>query len=309
MRRAATRLPGEECGARRRGFDAPKGAWYPFRVRVRGCVALLSAGFVAAGTVACGLTADFEGLQGGTRAVDADVDAASPDAASDSLADAPSDAGPVEAAASFCASLTTPVKLCTDFDEGQPVDAGWGATDLYGGEAISVDTVAFSPPGAFLSAINPSGAPSSARLLQAVPTQSPHVHVEFEMLLAPSDGTFELAVIHEVVADGTTYGLYYREVASALQVELRTLQSDGGMVDHIWPIGAPPSTWTRVDLDMDVSDAASIVVKQDGTTVVSETNEPTSTPSRTAMFVELGFYSFTPATAQASFDDAIVDWP
>jgi hypothetical protein len=262
---------------------------------------------VAVCTVACGLTADFEGLQGGTRATT--EAGANVDAASDAFAEASGDAGTEAAPATFCASLATPVKLCTDFDEGQPVDAGWYATDLYGGEAISVGTPAFSPPGAFQSAINPTGAPASARLEESLPTLSPHVHVEFEMLLTPSDGTLELAAVHEVTSDGTTYGLFYREVASALQVELKTLTDDGGMIDQVWPIGAPPATWTHVTIDMDVSDSASITVQQGGTAVVTETNQTTSTPSRTAMFVELGFYSFTPASGQASFDNAIVDWP
>jgi hypothetical protein len=41
---------------------------------------------------------------------------------------------------------------------------------------------------------------------------------------------------------------------------------------------------------------------------VTETNVPTSTDSRTAMFVEVGFYSFTPASGQADFDNVLVDW-
>jgi hypothetical protein len=142
-----------------------------------------------------------------------------------------------------------------------------------------------------------------------VPTLSAHVHVEIEMLLAPRDGTLELAVIHEVTSDGATYGLYLREVASLLQVQLRSRATDGTVFDQTWPVGAPPPSWARIDMDIDVATLGSFVVKQDGKIVVSQTNLPTSTPRRTAMFVEVGVYSFTPATAQASFDNVVVDWP
>jgi hypothetical protein len=294
---------------------------------VRSCAALLFpfafafatafAGLVAAGLVACGITADFSGLQtGGHVSVGPDADA-TPE--TDATVDAPArpeagdagapDSGP-DSGKGFCASLTTAVKLCDDFDEGQPLDAGWGATDTYGGSAISLNATAFSAPSAFFSAVNPSGAPSSARLLQAVPTfTTPHVHVEFEMLLTPSDGTFELAAVHQVTADGTTYGFYYREVKNALQVQLRALTSDGTLVDQSWPIGAPSTGWVRVDMDIDVSASGTLTVQHDGKVVLNETNQSTSTPTRTAMFVELGFYTFDPASGQALFDNAIVDWP
>jgi hypothetical protein len=290
---------------------------------VRRSAVLLCAVAASSALFACGLTADFSGLQGGTRAgpdatlvVDAsglpDVSDASGPVSDGSDAGDLGDAGAVgDAGPGFCASLTTSVKLCSDFDEGKPVETGWTAADVSGGAAISISAPAFSGPGSFLSAINPSGAPSSARLEETLPTQSPHVHVEFEMLLVPTDGQLELAVIHEVTKDGTTYGLYYREVASVLQVQLRSLAADGGVYDQSWPIGAPPAGWVRVDLDMDLGegDAGSFTVYHDGGVVVSQTNVPTSTPSRAAMFVELGFYSFTPASGQANFDNAIVDWP
>ena len=76
-------------------------------------------------------------------------------------------------------------------------------------------SISDSRPGSFSSAINPSGAPSSARLLQSLPTGATQVHVEFAMLLTPTDGTVEVAALHEVTAAGTTYGLFYREVSGA----------------------------------------------------------------------------------------------
>lgn len=205
--------------------------------------------------------------------------------------------------------MTTPVKFCSDFDEGAPLESGWGAIDVYGGQAVRVDATAFSPPGSFFAAINPSGAPASARLLQAVPTTSPHVRVELEMLAAPGDGTIELAVIHETAPDGTTYGLFYQSVNHVLEVRLKTLMGDGTVFDKRWAIGPPSSGWTRVAIDVDVAVAGSFTVRHGGAIVASDTNVPTSTPSRTAMFVELGLYSFTPTSAEARYDDVIVDWP
>ena len=64
-----------------------------------------------------------------------------------------------------------------------------------------------------------------------------------------------------------------------------------------------------VDLDLDLSSSGSFVVQHDGTTVASQANVPTSTPSRTAMFVELGIYSYAPASGQARFDNVTIDWP
>ncbi len=250
------------------------------------------------GATACGLTADFGGLQGGQGA-DAAIDAAAIDAAA-------SDAAAADAAKTFCETLATPVKLCADFDEGGAVDDGWDTSDLTLGGTVGVTTNAFSAPGAFSSAVNPISDPLSARLLENVPTMSPHVHVELEMLLVPSDGTFELAVIHQVAND-TTYGLFFREVASALQAELKTLNADGSEFDMTWPIGPPPADWTHVILDLNVADSGSFTVQQ-GSTVVAQTNVPTSTSGRTSMFVELGLYSFDPAGAQATFDNATIDW-
>jgi hypothetical protein len=239
----------------------------------------------ALGAAGCGLTADFSGLQGGTK-------------------DAGADAG-----TSFCASLAQPVQLCADFDEGAAVDHGWQATDVYGGETVSVDTAAaFSPPGSFLSTINPGGAPSSARLLQSTPTGAQHIHVAFEFSVTQSGGTLELCAVHQVTSDGSTYGLFYREVGGQLQVRLYSLVA-GSTFDQSWPIGQPPSTWTRVDLDLELSSTAgAFVVQHDGATVVSQAGVPTSTPDRTAMFVELGFYSYTPASGQGHFDNVTIDW-
>jgi hypothetical protein len=274
---------------------------------VRRGVLVVCAAVVASASVACGLTASFAGLQGGTLP-DAGADAGG---AVDAGWDADVDATVVDAGPHFCATLATPVKLCDDFDEGQSVEAGWSATDLYGGEAIAITNDSYSPPAAFSSAINPSDAPSSARLLENLPTESSEVHVEFEMLLTSSSetGTIQLAVVHEVTSDGTTYGLYYQEVNGALQAELRALLSDGSTYDQSWPIGNPPTSWTRVDMDMSLlDDGGAFTVQQDGTPVVSQSGVPTSTDSRAALFVELGLYSYTPAGGSAVFDNAIVDW-
>ena len=81
--------------------------------------------------------------------------------------------------------------------------------------------------------------------------------------------------------------------------------------DKTWPVSAPSPTWSHVAIDVVVADAdaGSFTIQQEGKVVLSETNVQTSTPARTAMFVELGFYSNAPESAQVNFDNTIVDWP
>ena len=142
-----------------------------------------------------------------------------------------------------------------------------------------------------------------------MPIDTPHVHVEFEMLLAPLDsGNFEICTLHQPVADGTTYGLFYKYQDGNLLVYLRTLDEDGGESDVVSQIGPPPSGWLHVEIDSDISESATIVVKHDGNVVVNETNVNTSTVTRASMFVELGYYSAASATTLAHFDNVIVDW-
>lgn len=251
---------------------------------------------------ACGLTADFSGLQGG-------VADAGRDSSMDGAADAPAadvmDAG----AAGFCGRVSPPVRLCADFDEGGPVSAGWTSTDVYAGDTVGVDNVYFSPPGSFLGSITQSTTPSSARLQEDLPLDAQKVHVEFEMLLPPVSGNLEICTLHQQLADGTTYGVFYKYENGNLLIFLRTLGGDGGEVDVVNPIGPPPAGWMHVDIDVVVGPSGNIVVKHDGAVVVNDTGVNTSTDSRQSMFVELGYYSFAPATAVAHFDNVIIDWP
>lgn len=253
----------------------------------------------AASSMACGLTADFSGLQGGTR------DAGVADVGNPLQGDGGDTASPD---AGFCASLVTPVHLCADFDEGAAVGAGWSATDVSQGQSATVDFTYYSPPGSFLSVISADDSPASARLQEDLPIDTPHVHVEFEMLLPTFDGNLEVCTLHEPVADGTTYGLFYKYQDGNLLVFVRSLDDDGGEVDYTGQIGPPPATWLHVEIDTDVSESATIVVKHDGVVVLSATDVNTSTLTRGSMFVELGFYAFDPATTLAHFDNVIVDW-
>jgi hypothetical protein len=252
--------------------------------------------------VACGLTADFSGLQGGTR------DAAAADATSADVVDGGM-GGDGAPDAGFCASQTTPVHFCADFDESATVAAGWSSTDIYQGSYAGVDVVYFSSPGSFLSSLDANSSPGSARLVEDVPTDTPHVHVAFEMLLPPlAAGNLEVCTLHQPVSDGTTYGVFYKYQDGNLLVYVRTLGDDGGEIDVVNQIGPPPSGWLHVEIDCDVSESGTIVVKHDGVVVVNDTNVDTSTMSRASMFVELGYYSFDPVSVIAHFDNVIVDW-
>jgi hypothetical protein len=262
----------------------------------------------AACAIACGLTADFSGLQSGTRdagtiadvGADAPVDTVAAEASP--AVDASTDGG------GFCASLPAPVKFCDDFDEDQAIGAGWSSTDVYQGQSVSIDFTYYSPPASFLSSIDAANAPASARLQEDLPIGTPHVHVAFELLLPQVTGNFEICTLHEPVADGTTYGVFYKYQDGNLLVFMRTLDGDGGVDSVVDMIGPPPATWLHVEIDVDVSATGSIVVKHDGVVVASNPTANTATATRAAMFVELGYYSADPATAIAHFDDVIVDW-
>ena len=259
---------------------------------------------------ACGLTADFSNLQGGTR--DAGVPPSAEDGAAEDVEaaaplDAPAEGG--DAHPGFCASLTTPVRFCDDFDEGQAIGDGWDATDVYQGSTAALDFTYYSPPASFLSQIDAASSPGSARLQKDLPIDTPHVHVEFKMLLPQISGqNFELCTLHEPVADGTTYGLFYKYQNGNLLVYVRTLDEDGGENDFVKQIAPPPSGWLDVAIDADISHSATVVVTHGGTVVVNATNVDTSTTNRASMFVELGYYSSNAASAIAHFDDVVVDW-
>ena len=266
---------------------------------VFGCAALYAVG------VGCGLTADFSNLQGGVRDSGASLDVSAPDAP---LTDG---AAPGDAASGFCASLKTTPKLCRDFDEGASVGSGWTQLDVYNAPDPAVDTSLFtSSPASFLSSMKvASGSPASSRVLESLPVLAPSVHAEFQMLLPSGGGPYELFAIHEVTQDGSTYGIFYKLNNGDLSLYVGTLGDDGGVLTNTYPLGPPPATWLHVEMDVEISDTASITVKHDGAVVVSETNVPTATHSRQTLFVELGFYSNAAATARVNFDDVVLDWP
>jgi hypothetical protein len=268
---------------------------------------------------ACGLTADFSGLQdGGADAPDATDTTDATDANHASDANHPTDvaeAAPVDSADAgdggtpgFCATLSTPVHFCDDFDEGQTIGAGWDAIDVYQGSSVLLDFTYYSPPASFLSQISDSNAPASARLQKDLPIDTPHVHFEFEMLLPQLSGDFELCTLHEPVADGTTYGVFYKYQNGNLLLYARALLEDGGESDFTSEIGPPPSGWLHVAVDTDISASATIVVTHNGTVVVNATNVNTLTATRASMFVELGYYSDNAANTLAHFDNVIIDW-
>jgi hypothetical protein len=258
--------------------------------------------------VACGLTADFSGIQGG--ALDASAPLPIADAGAPAPLDASSSPPPVDAGdAGFCASLSLPPRLCADFDEGQPVDTGWTLLDVSPNATVKVDTIGFSGSGSMLSAITPADVPGVARLHEAVPLLTTQLHVELEMLLPTGGGPFELCAIHETAPDGTDYGLFYKEEKGALVLYIAALEDDGGLAQFVYPLGNPPSSWLHVSIDFTIGDQGSIVLKHDGAVVVDAGGIPTATAGATQLFVALGFYSPNAATAQADFDDVVVDWP
>jgi len=268
---------------------------------------------------ACGLTADFSGLQDGGREVPDVIDPVDTSEAADTAH--PNEAAEASTADSadsaetsdgrmpgFCAALSAPVQFCDDFDEGQTVSAGWDSVDEYQGSSVLLDFTYYSEPASFLSQIDAQYYPSSARLQKDLPIDTPHVHMEFEMLLPQLQGDVQLCVLHEPVASGFTYGIFYEYTNGSLRVYVPTLQDDGGETDFISVIGPPPSDWLHVAIDADISESGTLVVSQNGTVVVNATNVNTATAARAAMFVELGYYSNDSLSAVAHFDNVVIDW-
>jgi hypothetical protein len=270
----------------------------------------------AAALVACGLTADFSGLQGGVRDAGL-VDASLPPADASQLdgSTTPDSMSDViisdEVSTGFCESISPPPKLCADFDEGEPVGTGWTLFDTTQGQTVSVDTTtSVSPPGSFLSLIEGNdGTPESARVAESLPVLSNHVHAAFDLLYMGGEGPFEIFAVHELTTDGNTYGLFYKVQGGQLLVYIVARLEDGGLVQNVYPLGAPPSTWVSVDIEMDIADSADVVVTQDGAVVVNAIGIDTSTDDRSQLFVEVGFYSPNAASAQANIDNVVVDWP
>jgi hypothetical protein len=288
------------------------------RARASHSLSLVLGGLASlTGIAACGLTADWTGIQGGSRdgGAPAELDANAPDVPDGQAPpDAPSasDAQPTpDAAGGFCATLTTPVAFCSDFDEGGPVNAGWDTIDVYNtADTVTLGSTSFSPPSSFSSSLfDLLDPPLSARLVKELSTTATTVHMDFELLLsaAPTSGTLELAALHENV-NGATYGVFFEEVNGILQIAVR-LENQYNAPGP-WTFGPPPAStaWTRFVIDIDVADSGSIVVREGGQVVVSATKVQTSTDDRNAMFVELGFYDNGSAAAQASFDNVILDW-
>jgi hypothetical protein len=111
-----------------------------------------------------------------------------------------------------------------------------------------------------------------------------------------------------VAPDGKNYGFFYKQEGGNLLVYVGTLHNDGGLTQYVYQLGAPPATWLHVEIDVDVGDHGTVLVKHDGLVVVNESDVQTATDGRSQLFVELGFFSPNPATAHADFDDVVVDW-
>jgi len=237
------------------------------------------------GVSACGLTADFSGIQGGAPKADA-------------------------GSGGYCASLSPAPRLCADFDEGA-LGPDWSRVDVSAGATAILDATARTPPASFLSAFTlESAAPVFARLEKTLPLEATYVHVGFDLLLDASVGSLELAVIYQRVADGTGYGLFYKEDdGGKLLLYSKALPTEGGDVsERDDTIGVPPTDWVRVEIDVSFGDDGSYIVKHDGAVVVSEAHLPTATPSRVDQSVAIGFNTPKTASGRAHFDDVVIDW-
>lgn len=265
--------------------------------------------------VACGLTADFSGLQGGPLpSPDASAGDAEPDEDADADGDADVPDGP------FCQRRRdggTPIDdLCADFDDLAKTswgDFGWTDAEVAEGGTNQLSALAFSPPRAYATAIKAGPYPSLARLVREAPTNISRVHAEFRVRLDDRAGDNELLVLHlDDPATSTDGGLFYKEKDRRMVLETRVPGECATPNKCVLDLGgAPlPGAWLSVSIDAVLGDASAgrFRVLHDGKTVADQSNQATRVPGATRVFFTMGLYAFQPGDKGASFDDVALDW-
>jgi hypothetical protein len=217
--------------------------------------------------LACGLTADFSGLQGGVRdsgAGDAGIDAdagmdAGADVRVDTGVDAGIDADACVAVPSYCDSLSVPPLFCSDFDNcGFP--APWTDARQAGG-LLSLDSnpndVVSAPRSLvaedYLNAAQTDSADLRA-ILRAVPAPPSTLTYEFSLqqvaidssvdgprlvvaavdFLSGSDAGTDYHLQFTVVRNGSTINLYLEELAVSGACPLNSHLMNQPLTQNAW---------------------------------------------------------------------------
>ncbi len=250
-------------------------------------------------------------------------------AGADALAEAqetgpppPADEGgaDADAAAPFCASLAPAPTFCDDFDEGAPLVAGWDQLSVYNGAAGLLDTLARSPPFAFLASLPATDGDAAfetgAALVKTFPAKVPNVRLAYDVRVdaAVGDGW----IWPSQIEFGTTDG--FDSVQLAVSRNSGTLKETrfgdaGSDVSHDIARGVPLGVWVRVEI------ALAFTVDANGTATSSvatvsfdgvDAAGPIPIGAHvvwSAPTVKVGMtYAQNPAVSWAArFDDVVVD--
>jgi hypothetical protein len=279
---------------------APRAGSRTWRV-ARG-LALVGVAVAPAALFACGLTADFGGLQGGT-----------PDAAS----------SPPPPPSSSCASRTPAPTFCDDFDHAS-LPGAWDVFHQIGGSLAIESSASVSPPSSLVvifSALDPGQLLDTAlRKRFALPPSRGTTALELAVRPVTADPTPGAVVVLFSLdffdAANNRYSLQFalRQTPGGLSVTLGEQSGfiDGGMayVEHPLPDPLTLGTWTKVRIEVARTAPRSATARVTFDGRVELDSVPLSvTVDAAALLVSIGstFESLPSKPWSIRYDDVVID--
>ena len=270
-------------------------------------------GLAVAALIACGSGEDGgeapELADAGDGGVTLDAmgpEPAAPDSGTDAPTDAPQDvdgAGPP-----FCATQSPAPKFCADFDDPNPGAAWTTKTEVPNNSTVGIDTtVSKSGPASLRGESRALLAtePGNAALRKTFLVGSTHVRLAFSgRWSATTFGDGMVAIANVDVAANRFFTLYLRNADPGTAV----LEEIDGATTTLTPLAAVPavSTWTRVELDLDLANGKA-TVRLDGAKVAEAA---TGTAAATEVSVRIGNVYVTGPLPKlvGNYDDVTLDY-
>jgi hypothetical protein len=228
----------------------------------------------------------------------------------------PLDAGDAAAGPFSCATVTgNSVLFCADFDEGTPSPWGWDSDPTYNGGTNTLDmTTYLSPPASYAAktpALIPTAMTSVASLGKSVSSSANTLTYAFQLLVKQFDITGSTASQAVPVAGltvGPTTAQYesFTLLVSSKGFQLQTTvpSADGGQQVQTVPTSVTSvaaNTWVRVELALKrgTSPWTFTVTLDNG---LALTTQPPTSPSDTAVQIQLGILDVTPPSGGDTID-------
>jgi hypothetical protein len=210
----------------------------------------------------------------------------------------------------FCRQLSPQPILCTDFDE-PGFDQGWTEVVPTPGR-LAADAVEFRSPPIGLESTVLAGSASSdtyAYLSRSFGVSSAtNLSYAFDLVLdQTASGPY--ALVAELNIDGTGHSLdlSISDSNGSIQ-EVVTTDAGPTIVQH--PLSAIPvrGTWTRVQIDVNLSPTPNVSVKVGGATALaSSALDPSWKPGSVSLVLGFAYITSSAATWQAHFDNVTYD--